>query len=305
MDLLSEIGAVVSRFFDPRTIIDIFIVAGVLYWLLSLISGTTAATLVRGILILLVFGFVLSSAFNLVMLGWLLRSAIPALLVAVPILFAPELRRALEQLGRAGRFIPRASTVSPAARVADTVATTARQLSDRRWGALIVIERGTALGEYVESGVPIDGLISVDLLLSIFYPNSPLHDGAVIVRGERVVAAGVVLPLAQSATIEHVGTRHRAAVGITERTNAVAVIVSEETGGISIANTGRLVRNLGEARLRKVLEMLDRAAQPPQAPSWRTFLDNLRGGGNGRGPGGGNSPPAVKDPGEEARLARA
>jgi diadenylate cyclase len=150
--------------------------------------------------------------------------------------------------------------VSPSNRVGDAVATAAQRLAERRWGALIVIERGTALGEFAESGIAIDGLVTVDLLLSIFYPNSPLHDGAVILRGDRVVAAGVVLPLAQSASLEHMGTRHRAAIGITERSNAIAVVVSEETGSISIANAGRMVRNLGEGRLRKVLSILNRSA---------------------------------------------
>jgi diadenylate cyclase len=252
--LLTTLGSILT----PRALVDIAIVTVVLYWLLTLISGTSAATLVRGILILLTLGFALSNLLNLTMLGWLLRNSLPAMLVGVPILFAPELRRALEQLGRAGSLIPRAPAVSATTRVADVVATAAQRLADRRWGALVVIERGTALGEYAQSGIRIDGLLSVDLLLNIFYPNSPLHDGAVIVRGDRVVAAGSVLPLAESATVEHVGTRHRAAIGITERSDAIAVVVSEETGAVSIANAGRMVRNLGHARLRKVLAILDR-----------------------------------------------
>jgi diadenylate cyclase len=121
-----------------------------------------------------------------------------------------------------------------------------------------VIERSTPLGEYASRGVPMDALLSTELLLNIFWPNSPLHDGAVIVHGDRVVAAAVVLPLAQSPTVEHIGTRHRAAIGITEASDAIAVVVSEETGTISLANAGRMVRNLGEARLQKVLSILDR-----------------------------------------------
>jgi diadenylate cyclase len=256
--------------FDWRSIVDIAIVALVIYWLLTLISGTTAATLVRGILILLTVAFLLSNLLNLTMLGFLLRSAIPALFVAIPILFTPELRRALEQLGRAGTLIPSRSTVSPSARIAETVATAAQALADRRWGALMVLERGTPLGEYAEKGVQIDGLLTVDLLLNIFYPNSPLHDGAVIIHGDRVVAAAVVLPLAQSPTIEHVGTRHRAAIGITEGTDCIAVVVSEETGTISIANAGRMVRNLGPARLRKVLSILDRSSPVANLTPLRT-----------------------------------
>jgi diadenylate cyclase len=246
--------------FGWRAVIDIAIVTLVIYWLLTLISGTTAATLVRGILILLTVGFLLSNLLNLTMLGFLLRNAIPALLVAVPILFAPELRRALEQLGRAGTLIPSRATVSPSARIAETIAAAAQALADRHWGALMVLERGTPLGEYAARGVPIDGLLSVDLLLNIFYPNSPLHDGAVIIHGDRIIAAAVVLPLADSPTIEHVGTRHRAAIGITEGSDCIAVVVSEETGTISVANAGRMVRNLGPAQLRKVLSILDRSS---------------------------------------------
>jgi uncharacterized protein (TIGR00159 family) len=268
MDALATFTQTISRI-DLRAAVDLFIVTLGVYWLLTLISGTTAATLVRGILVLFVFGFLLSNAFQLTVLGWLLRNSIPALLVAVPILFAPELRRALEQVGRAGSLIPRSPVASASNHVADVVATAARQLAERRWGGLIVIERDTPLGEYASSGVEIDGRISVDLLLNVFYPNSPLHDGAVIVRGERLLAAGVVLPLSEAVTMGHMGTRHRAAIGITERTNAISVVVSEETGALSIANAGRMVRNLGEPRLRKVLAILLEHAPPGGPPGSR------------------------------------
>jgi diadenylate cyclase len=255
----SMAGSVAGRF-GLSAILDIAIVALVLYWLLSLIAGTSAATLVRGILILLTLGFVLSNVFNLTMLQFLLRSSIPALIFAIPVLFQPEIRRALEQLGRAGSLIPRTTVASPNNRLAETLARAAQQLAERRFGALLVIERSTPLGEYASRGVAIDAVLSTELLLNIFWPNSPLHDGAVIIHGERVVAAGVVLPLAQSPTVEHVGTRHRAAIGITEISDAIAVVVSEETGQIALANAGRMVRNLGEARLQKVLSILDRSS---------------------------------------------
>ena len=245
--------------FGFSAILDIAIVTALLYWLLSLISGTSAAPIVRGILILLTLGFVLSNVFNLTMLQFLLRNSIPGLIFVIPVLFAPEIRRALEQLGRAGSLIPRTTVVSPNARLAETIARAAQQLAERRFGALLVIERATPLGEYASKGVAMDALLSPELLLNIFWPNSPLHDGAVIVHGERAVAANVVLPLAQSPTVEHIGTRHRAAIGITEISDAIAVVVSEETGTISLANAGRMVRNLGEARLQKVLSILDRS----------------------------------------------
>jgi diadenylate cyclase len=257
-------------------LLDIAIVTLLLYWLLSLISGTSAATLVRGILILLALGFFLSNVFNLTLLQFLLRASIPALIFAIPVLFAPELRRALEQLGRAGSLIPRTTVISNNTRLAEMVSKASQQLAERRFGALLVIERSTPLGEYASSGVAMDAMLSVDLLLNIFWPNSPLHDGAVIIHGDRVVAAAVVLPLARSPTVEHIGTRHRAAIGITEISDAIAVVVSEETGTISIANAGRMVRNLGEARLQKVLSILDRT------PSGLST--------NGRGPFGGRSP---------------
>src|SRR6202165_2599810 len=251
--------SVVGRF-GVSAVLDIAIAALVLYWLLSLISGTSAATLVRGILILLTLGFVLSNVFNLMMLQFLLRNSIPALIFAIPVLFQPEIRRALEQLGRAGLLIRRTTVASPNSRLAETIAHAAQQLAERRFGALLVIERSTPLGEYASKGIGMDAVLSTELLLNIFWPNSPLHDGAVIIHGDRVVAAGVVLPLAQSPTVEHIGTRHRAAIGITEISDAIPVVVSEETGQIALANAGRLGRNLGEARLQKVLSILDRTS---------------------------------------------
>jgi diadenylate cyclase len=257
--LLQSVWVSLVLRFGPSAVLEIVIGALVLYWLLSLIAGTSAATLVRGILILLTLGFVLSNVFQLTMLQFLLRNSIPALIFAIPVLFQPEIRRALEQLGRAGSLIPRTTVVSPASRLAETIARASQQLAERRFGALLVIERATPLGEYASKGVPIDAMLSVELLLNIFWPNSPLHDGAVVIHGDRIVAAGVVLPLAQSPTVEHIGTRHRAAIGVTEISDAIAVVVSEETGTISLANAGRMVRNLGEARLQKVLSILDRS----------------------------------------------
>src|ERR1700736_17739 len=195
--LLQSTWISVAGRFGVSAVLDIAIVALVLYWLLSLISGTSAATLVRGILILLTLGFVLSNVFNLTMLQFLLRSSIPALIFAIPVLFQPEIRRALEQLGRAGSLIPRTTVASPNNRLAETIARAAQQLAERRFGALLVIERATPLGEYASRGIGMDALLSTELLLNIFWPNSPLHDGPVIIHVERGVGDGVVLPLAQ------------------------------------------------------------------------------------------------------------
>jgi diadenylate cyclase len=219
---------------------------------------------------LILGGAVISNVFNLPMLGWLVRSSIPALLVVIPILFQPELRRALEQIGRGLNLLHTTGTVpGPQSPLIEVIAVGARRLSERRWGALVVLERETALGEYAATGVEIDALLSVELLEQIFHPNTRLHDGAAIVRGERLLAAGCLLPLAESLAAGQVlGTRHRAAVGITEQTDAIVVVVSEESGQISIANNGRLVGNLDEAKLRKVLSILHRPALTEDLSRW-------------------------------------
>jgi diadenylate cyclase len=237
-----------------------------IYGLLSLIQGTTAVALIRGIVLVFVVGSLVSNILGLAVLGWLLRNALPALFVAIPILFQPELRRLLERIGRAGGITrPQATTASQ--RAIDVIAQTAGRLSERRWGALIVLERQTPLGEYADTGIRVDGTLSVEFLLNLFYPHSPLHDGAVIVRGDRVLAAGCVLPLAETIDTGHqFGTRHRAGIGITEKTDALSIIVSEETGQISISNNGRLVRNLDEQKLSRVLPMLFRSRASEAIP---------------------------------------
>jgi diadenylate cyclase len=266
--LLQAISTAVAQL-DWRSVVDILFVAILIYWLLTLIQGTTAVMLVRGIVTLILVGTILGYFMHLTVLNWLLRNSIPALIVAVPILFQPELRRALEQVGRAGGLLPHGQVTTNSGHVVEVVAVAARRLSERRWGALIVLERETGLGEFADTGVEINGTLSVELLLNIFYPNSPLHDGAVIVRGDRLVAAGCVLPLAEiHASPQHYGTRHRAALGITEQTDAVTVVVSEETGRISLANNGRLVPNLDEGKLRKVLGILYRPPVGDQLPAW-------------------------------------
>lgn len=254
---------------DWRAVLDILIVAALIYGVLTLIRGTTAVMIVRGIAIVVLLATLLSRVLDLPVLGSLIGRALPAVLVAIPILFQQELRRALEQIGRAGGLLPHGITTSSAARMIEIIAAAAHRLSERRWGGLIVLERGTALGEYAKTGVELDATLSVDLLEQIFHPTTRLHDGAVIVRGDRVLAAACLLPLSETITIGHTfGTRHRAAVGITEQTDALSVVVSEETGQISIANNGRLVRNLDEAKLRKVLSILYRPGLGEELPRW-------------------------------------
>jgi diadenylate cyclase len=252
---------------DLRAIVDIFAVALIFFWLLWIAQGTRATQLIRGLAILIVVVVGVASIFNLTALNWLLSRALPALIVAVPIVFQPELRRALEQLGHTGswfRFPFSPQQESKLERTVDEVTRTSAQLARLRFGGLIVIERETGLEDFVDKGVKLDAEVSRQLLINIFYPNSPLHDGAVIIRGDRVLAASCVLPLSDNvATGGQLGTRHRAGIGITEVSDAIAVIISEETGQISVAHTtGRLARNLDQERLRRVLRALLRLDRP-------------------------------------------
>jgi len=256
-DILRLLGRL-NPFVSPLPLLDIAIVSLIFFWLLGVIRGTRAVQLLRGIGIVLALSILLGSALNLRTLNWLLSNAIrPALIVAIPVLFQPELRRALETLGRTndlfGRPFGRANR-SELLETINGVARAAQQLSQQGVGALMVIERETRLQEYADRGVILDARLAVPLLLNIFYPNSPLHDMAVIVRGNRILAANVVLPLSEDVVGQRrYGTRHRAAKGISEQSDAISVVVSEETGAISLVNDGRMVSYLNETRLRNML----------------------------------------------------
>jgi diadenylate cyclase len=239
-------------------IVDICVVAYVLYRALVLIRGTRAVQLIKGILLLLILAAA-SRFLRLYTVNWLLEKAQVMLLVALPIVFQPELRRALEQLGR-GRLFARSFLAigeEEWVRIIGEVATAVGTLSRHRLGALIVVERETGLNEVIENGTRIDALVSNDLLVNLFVPNTPLHDGAAVLRGDRVMAAGCFLPLTENPEVDRsVGTRHRAAIGITEHSDAVSVVVSEETGVISLANGGKLYRELDVKALREMLTTL-------------------------------------------------
>lgn len=242
--------------FDALDAIDIGIVTAGCYLMLRLVSGTRAMTQLRGLagaaLAVLVVGWVL----DLHLVKFLAVRGFPALLVAGAIVFQPELRRALDRLGRTGLrgWADRDSQVE----VIDSVVTAAQRMAVVRHGGLFVFERGTGLQDVIDSGVPVDARISPELLEGIFFPNSPLHDMAVVLREARVVAAGCVLPLADTLPegVQGLGTRHRAALGVTEHTDAFTVVVSEETGDISLAFGGRLIGVPDERRLRAMLEAL-------------------------------------------------
>ncbi len=252
-------------------VLDVSLVAYVLYRLFILIRGTRAVQLINGIFVLLLANAA-SRALNLYTLKWLLDQAVITAAVALPVVFQPELRRALETLGR-GRFIPTTGIselgVEDVGRMLDQVVKCTEILSRNKTGALVVLERETRLGEIIDSGIKIEGHISWELLTNIFIENTPLHDGAVIVRGNRVMAAACWLPLAEATYLSHdLGTRHRAAVGVTEHSDAISVVVSEETGTISVANSGKLIRDLDEKALRELLTALLAPRPAPGRAFW-------------------------------------
>jgi len=243
----------VLRHLGPVEVIDVVVVAFVLYQLLRLLRGTQGIQILVGLILLAVVG-VLSTTFNLILLSWLFRNATFFIVIAVIVMFQPELRRAFDQLGRIGhigRPLSRFNTRQYNQAISEAIRATER-LSMKRTGALIAFERDVGLEDYAATGVRINGEISAEVLQSIFYPNSPLHDGAVIVRGNRIVAAGCLLPLPEEGTVrERLGTRHRAALGLSLASDALVLVVSEETGNISVIEEGKISRNLDADSLRR------------------------------------------------------
>lgn len=254
-----------------RVVLDISLVAFLIYKILWMIQGTRAVPLINGLLILFA-GDLISRLLGLYTIQFILDNVFIAASVALPIIFQPELRRALEQLGRGRLLRPRTNELKEEElkKLIDQVVRAAEVLGRNKTGALIVMERETGLGEYVDSGIKVDAVVTWELLTNIFIPNTPLHDGAVIIRGNRVAAAACWLPLAEAAVLPHdLGTRHRAGVGVTEQSDAVTVIVSEETGAISLAQGGKLIRDLDGKTLREMLTTLWELKQP--AASSRSF----------------------------------
>jgi len=241
--------------FSVTDVIDVAIVAFVVYKILIFIRETRAEQLVKGLLVLVVATF-LSDVFDLYTLNWLLEGTLTLGVIALIIVFQPELRRGLEYIGRS-KFIKKQfgeMNKDKAKSITSTIIRTVDYFSVNKIGALIIIERETTLNDIMESGTEIDAVITERLLASIFYPGAPLHDGACIIRGDRVIAAGCVLPLTQNRTLsKDLGTRHRAGLGITEHSDSIALIVSEETGIISIAIDGKLSRFLDIKTVEKTL----------------------------------------------------
>lgn len=236
-------------------IIDILIVTVIIYFLLMMTRQTRASAVLKGLVVLLIATFV-SDLLGLTALNWLLMSVVNNGAVVLVILFQPEIRKALEQLGRgAVRENSHAGEGEDQARIIDEIIQCMTDLSRRRVGALIVFEQKTGLKDVIETGTAVDARISAPLLENIFEPNTPLHDGAVVIRGTRVVAGACILTLTEGRGISReLGTRHRAAIGISETTDAIVLIISEETGIMSMARGGRLTRHLDTKSLREILE---------------------------------------------------
>ena len=252
-DLPDGLRDVVERV-DAVAVLDILLISLAIYWLLLLLRGTSAWTVLRGVSVLLVGAFLLARTFDLQVVNWMLERTVTGLVIGMIIVFQPEIRRALERLGRTGwRFtLVRAEQQH----AMDVVVRAAARLARQQHGALIVIERETGLQEVIDTGIDLDAELSAELLGSIFMPNTPLHDGAVILRGDRIIAAGCTLPLTDSPLPAELGMRHRAALGITENTDAVVVVVSEERGSIALASQGRMRPDLDEDRLHRRLRHL-------------------------------------------------
>ncbi|MGG3560561.1 diadenylate cyclase CdaA [Neobacillus rhizosphaerae] len=262
------------------SIVDIVLVWYVIYKLINVIKGTKAVQLLKGILVILLVR-VVSEFLGLVTLSWMMQQAINWGFLAIIIIFQPELRRALEQLGR-GRFFSRSSNPDDddQEKTVEAIIKATDYMAKRRIGALVSIERETGMGDYIETGIPLNSTISSELLINIFIPNTPLHDGAVIIQKNSVAAAACYLPLSESPFIsKELGTRHRAALGISEVTDSITVVVSEETGSISLTRNGELHRDLKSEGLKELLTselVIHNKAKQASSARW-----NWRGKNNG------------------------
>jgi len=242
------------------SIIDILLAAAIIYEILALIKGTRASLMLLGVLAL-ALAFYVSRLGDLATVNWLISTLLPYAAFALIVVFAPEIRQALARLGRRVALSRRSAS---AAEAYDDIVLAANLFSQNQTGALIVIEREIGLRTYIESGVSLDARLSYDLLATIFRPSAPLHDGAAIVQGDRIAAAACFLPLSMNPVLStQLGTRHRAGIGVTEETDAIAVIVSEETGSISLAVGGNIERDLTVDQLRDRLGKLLRRYVPP------------------------------------------
>ncbi|MEP7135893.1 MAG: diadenylate cyclase CdaA [Chloroflexota bacterium] len=244
------------------SVLDILLVTLIFFLVLFSLRDTQAMVLLRGVIFLVVALVLLTTLVELPAFSWLVRNALPALLLSIPVIFAPEIRRALERLGRAGTFsittTAKQTSNMDMQKVIRAIVDASARLSARQHGALIIIQRLDSLEQYIETGVQMSAHVTPELLLQIFYPDTPLHDGAVIIAEGRIVAAACVMPLSASGVLNktperQMGLRHRAALGISEVSDAVSVVVSEQSGSISISNSGRMIRRIDPERLENIL----------------------------------------------------
>lgn len=261
---------------------DVLVVAAIIFAATLLMRGTQAAPLLRGTIAVAVIIAFFATVMDWVAFRWLLNNMLTAILVAIPVIFQPELRRALERIGRTGLSVlfNRSPTFTDDEQVIDAICAAASRLSERRHGALIVLERNDSLDEFINTGVALNAEVSPQLFLTVFWPKTELHDGAVIIRQGKVASAASVLPLSSGRNLSDrkLGTRHRAGLGISEVSDALCVIVSEETGRISVANRGRMIRRLDANRLRTILSAFytSSRAQSETTWPWSTLLARAR-----------------------------
>jgi len=225
--------------------VDILLVATVVFLVLYLLRDTKALVLLRGVLFLIVVISLLSSLRVLPAFSWLTTNTLPTLLLAIPVIFAPEIRRGLERLGRTGSIFAKDNFSSEMERIIQTVVQASRRIAERKYGGLIVFSRLDSLQAYIETGIRLEAAVTPETLIQIFYPKTPLHDGAMIISDEKITAAGCVLPLSSSGVLEEsperlMGLRHRAALGVAEESDAIAIVISEETGIVSLAYDGKI-----------------------------------------------------------------
>ncbi len=257
------------------SVFDILLVTLIFFGLLYSLRDTQAMALLRGMILLFVGIILLTSLVDLPAFSWFAQNSLPALLLSIPVIFAPEIRRTLERLGRAGTVWPATVKTADVAleQTIRAVVSAAARLSARQHGALIVLQRMDNLEEYIQTGVRMNARVTPELLLQIFYPNTPLHDGGVIIVGSQIAAAACVLPLSASGILNRsperqMGLRHRAALGTSETSDAVTVVVSEETGSISIAHAGRMLRRLDPDRLENILTAFFRPSGKKRNPNF-------------------------------------
>lgn len=251
MDELKELIPYLTAW---NTYADIAIIAFVIYKLMILIKETRAEQLIKG-LAMLIIATKFSEILGLHTVYWLLKNAMTVGVIAIIIIFQPEFRRALEHIGRGGLFTKKEVLEVEFEHLVEEIAAAVGELSKKRIGALIILEQETGLNEYIQTGTALDSIISSGLLINIFIPNTPLHDGALIIRNNRIAAAGCFLPLTENKNLsKELGTRHRAALGISEASDGMCVIVSEETGVISFASDGKITRYLDTKSLKEILK---------------------------------------------------